>query len=169
MLTVMRRTSFAHWPCSIARTMDLLGDWWTPLVLREAFYGIRRFDAFQVSLGIARNTLTDRLRRLVDEGLLEKRPYQTEPVRYDYVLTEKGRDFYGVLLVMNRWGDRWLSGEEGPPVVMHHDVCGQEAHAEVVCSSCGEQMTAENTSPRMGPGYPPHLAERPDVRERFAG
>lgn len=169
MLTVMRRTSFAHWPCSIARTMDLLGDWWTPLVLREAFYGIRRFDAFQVSLGIARNTLTDRLRRLVDEGLLEKRPYQTEPVRYDYVLTEKGRDFYGVLLVMNRWGDRWLSGGEGPPVVMHHEVCGQEAHAEVVCSSCGEQMTAENTSPRMGPGYPPHLAERPDVRERFAG
>ncbi len=149
--------------------MDLLGDWWTPLVLREAFYGIRRFDAFQVSLGIARNTLTDRLRRLVDEGLLEKRPYQTEPVRYDYVLTEKGRDFYGVLLVMNRWGDRWLSGEQGPPVVMRHEACGQEAHAEVVCSSCGEQMTAENTSPRMGPGYPPHLAERPDVRERFAG
>ncbi|MGW7427657.1 winged helix-turn-helix transcriptional regulator [Streptomyces sp. NPDC054813] len=77
----MRRTSFAQWPCSIARTMDLLGDWWTPLVLREAFYGIRRFDAFQESLGIARNTLTDRLRRLVEEGLLEKRPYQTEPVR----------------------------------------------------------------------------------------
>ena len=77
--------------------MDLLGDWWTPLVLREAFYGIRRFDEFQQGLGIARNTLADRLRRLVDEGLLEKRPYQHDPVRYDYVLTEKGRDFFGVL------------------------------------------------------------------------
>ncbi|WP_151475542.1 winged helix-turn-helix transcriptional regulator, partial [Streptomyces albicerus] len=117
----------------------------------------------------ARNTLTDRLRRLVDEGLLEKRPYQTEPVRYDYVLTEKGRDFYGVLLVMNRWGDRWLAGEAGPPVAMHHEVCGEETHAEVVCAACGEPMTADNTRTRMGPGYPPHLAERPDVKERFAG
>jgi DNA-binding HxlR family transcriptional regulator len=132
--------------------MDLLGDWWTPLVLREAFYGIRRFDAFQESLGIARNMLTDRLRRLVvEEGLLEKRPYQTEPVRHDYVLTEKGRDFFGVLLVMNRWGDRWLAGEAGPPVAMRHEVCGQETHAEVVCAACGEPMTADNTPPGWAP------------------
>ncbi|WP_052868059.1 winged helix-turn-helix transcriptional regulator [Streptomyces niger] len=164
----MRRTSFAHWPCSIARTMDLLGDWWTPLVLREAFYGIQRFDAFQEALGIARNTLTDRLRRLVTEGLLEKRPYQTEPVRYDYVLTEKGRDFFTVLLAMNRWGDRWLAGEQGPPVVFRHDACGHESRPEVVCADCGEPMTAANTHARMGPGYPTELAERPDVRERFA-
>ncbi|NUR03041.1 MAG: helix-turn-helix transcriptional regulator, partial [Streptomyces sp.] len=86
----MKRTSFSNWPCSIARTMDLVGDAWTPLVLREAFYGIRRFDEFQKELGIARNTLADRLRLLVDEGLLDKRPYQDEPVRHDYVLTEKG-------------------------------------------------------------------------------
>lgn len=168
MLALMRRTSLAHWPCSIARTMDLLGDWWTPLVLREAFYGIRRFDAFQSSLGIARNTLADRLRRLVETGLLEKRPYQTEPVRHDYVLTEMGRDFYGVLLTMNRWGDRWLTGEEGPPVVFHHDGCGHESHAEVVCAHCREPMTPEDTHPRMGRGYPRRLAERPDVQERFA-
>lgn len=90
----------------------MLGDWWTPLVLREAFYGIKRFDAFQQELGIARNTLTDRLRRLVDEGLMEKKAYQHEPVRYDYVLTEKGRDFFGVLAAMNTWGNRWLSGEQ---------------------------------------------------------
>lgn len=148
--------------------MDLLGDWWTPLVLREAFYGIRRFDAFQQSLGIARNTLTDRLRRLVDEGLLEKRPYQTDPVRYDYLLTEKGRDFFGVIMAMVRWGDRWLSGEDGPPVVFRHDRCGHDSHAEVVCSECGEPMTSENTRGRLGPGYPPRLAERPEVRARFA-
>ncbi|MEN8654427.1 helix-turn-helix domain-containing protein [Streptomyces sp. 21So2-11] len=163
----MRRTSFANWPCSIARTMDLLGDWWTPMVLREAFYGIKRFDTFQQELGIARNTLTDRLRRLVDEGLLEKRPYQQQPVRYDYVLTEKGRDFFGVLAAMNQWGDRWLSGEEGPPVVFHHDPCGHDSHAEVVCAACKEPMTSEDTRPLLGPGYPPRLAERPDVQRRF--
>ncbi|MFD5543207.1 winged helix-turn-helix transcriptional regulator, partial [Streptomyces sp. NPDC127079] len=86
----MKRTSFAKWPCSIARTVDLLGDHWTPLVVREAFYGISRFDEFQQELGIARNTLTDRLRLLVDERILEKRQYEAEPPRYDYVLTEKG-------------------------------------------------------------------------------
>ncbi|MEV0208861.1 helix-turn-helix domain-containing protein [Streptomyces sp. NPDC050788] len=163
----MKRTSFSNWPCSIATTMDLLGDAWTPLVLREAFYGIRRFDAFQQELGIARNTLTDRLRRLVDEGLLEKRPYQDEPRRYDYVLTEKGRDFFGVLAALSRWGDRWLAGAEGAPVVFHHDTCGHDTHAEVVCARCREPLRAEDTSMRMGPGYPERLRQRPDVRRRF--
>ncbi len=169
MLAGMRRTSFAKWPCSIARTMDLLGDWWTPLVLREAFYGIRRFDEFQESLGIARNTLTERLRRLVDEGLLEKRCYQTLPVRYDYVLTEKGCDFFGVLAAMSRWGDRWLAGEQGVPVVLHHDRCAHDTYPEVVCGACKQPLRAEEVSNRMGPGYPRHLADRPDVRRRFAG
>ncbi|RRO18857.1 transcriptional regulator [Saccharopolyspora rhizosphaerae] len=163
----MRRTSLAHWPCSIARALDLLGDQWTPLVLREAFYGVRRFDDFQDSLGIARNTLTERLRRLVDEGLFDKRRYQDEPPRYDYVLTEKGRDFYGVLAAMARWGDRWLAGTEGVPVVLHHDRCGHDTHAEVVCAACREPLSAEETSSRLGPGYPPALTEHPEVRRRF--
>ncbi|MDT3400134.1 helix-turn-helix domain-containing protein [Streptomyces sp. B1866] len=165
----MKRTSFAHWPCSIARTMDVLGDWWTPLVLREAFYGMRRFDEFQRELGIARNTLADRLRRLVAEGLLEKRPYQHDPVRYDYVLTEKGRDFFGVLAAMVRWGDRWLAGEDGPPIALHHDRCGHDSHAEVVCAACREPLRAEDTSPRMGPGYPERLRRRPGLGDRFSG
>jgi DNA-binding HxlR family transcriptional regulator len=147
--------------------MDLLGDWWTPLVLREACYGIRRFDEFQRELGIARNTLADRLRRLVDEGLLEKREYQRDPVRYDYLLTAKGRDFFGVLAAMSRWGDRWLAGEDGPPVTFHHDRCGHDTTAEVVCATCGEPIHAEDTSMRMGPGYPERLKSRPDVRRRF--
>ncbi|GAA1318602.1 winged helix-turn-helix transcriptional regulator [Pseudonocardia xinjiangensis] len=163
----MRRTSFAQWPCSVARTMDLLGDWWTPLVLREAFYGIQRFDEFQKGLGIARNTLADRLRRLVDEGLLEKRPYQADPVRHDYVLTEKGRDFFGVLAAMSRWGDRWLAGDDGPPIAFHHERCGADTHGEVVCAHCREPLTAEDTSMRMGPGYPPRLARHPEVQRRF--
>jgi len=144
--------------------MDLLGDWWTPLVLREAFYGIRKFDDFQRELGIARNTLNDRLHRLVGEGLLEKRPYQREPMRYDYVLTEKGTDFFGVLAAMSRWGDRWLADEEGAPI----EPCGHDTQAEVVCASCGEPMRAQDTTMRMGPGYPDRLKSRPDVQRRFA-
>lgn len=164
----MKRTSFAKWPCSIARTVDLLGDAWTPLVLREAFYGIRRFDDFQQSLGIARNTLTDRLRTLVDEELLAKQLYQSEPRRYEYVLTEKGKDFFGVLAALSRWGDRWLAGEEGVPVTFHHESCGNDTHAEVVCAQCGESLRSDDTSMRLGPGYPERLKSRPDVQRRFA-
>jgi DNA-binding HxlR family transcriptional regulator len=148
----MKRTSFAQWPCSIARTMDLLGDWWTPLVLRDAFYGVTRFDEFQQALGIARNTLADRLRRLVDEGLLEKVAYQTEPMRYDYLLTDKGKDFFGVLAAMTAWGDRWLAGEAGPPALMIHHDCGLPASALTVCNRCGGEITSKNTQPIPGPG-----------------
>lgn len=148
--------------------MDLLGDAWTPLVLREAFYGVRRFDDFQSGLGIARNTLADRLRRLVDEGLLEKQPYQSEPRRYEYLLTEKGNDFFGVLAAISRWGDRWMAGDEGPPVVIHHDSCGHDVTADVVCATCGEPIRATDVSMRIGPGYPERLKKRPDVQRRFA-
>jgi DNA-binding HxlR family transcriptional regulator len=136
----VKRTPFSDWPCSIARTVDLVGDWWTPLVLREAFLGVRRFDDFQRSLGIGRNILTQRLHRLVEEGMLERRPYQERPLRHEYVLTEKGRDFYPVLASMMRWGDRWLAGDEGPPVRLRHKPCGHEMHAEVVCSHCREPL-----------------------------
>jgi DNA-binding HxlR family transcriptional regulator len=164
----MRRTSFATWPCSVARTMDLLGDWWTPLVLREAFYGIQRFDEFQRGLGIARNTLADRLRRLVEEGLLEKQAYQRDPVRYDYVLTDKGRDFFGVIAAMMAWGDRWLADAAGPPVTLHHTTCGHDTEAHVVCAHCKQPLGADDTAMRMGPGFPAKLAQRPDAISRFA-
>jgi DNA-binding HxlR family transcriptional regulator len=150
----MKRTGFASWPCSIARSVDLLGDWWTPLVLREAFLGVRRFDDIQASLGIGRNVLTQRLKRLVDEGMLDRVRYQEKPDRYEYVLTEKGRDFYPVLAAMMAWGDRWLSGEEGPPIVLRHTTCGHDSTAKVVCSECGEAIEARNVRARLGPGYP---------------
>ncbi|MFJ7073762.1 winged helix-turn-helix transcriptional regulator [Streptomyces sp. NPDC098781] len=161
------RTSFANWPCSIARTLDVVGDAWTPLVLREAFYGSRRFDEFQSELRIARNTLTDRLRRLVEAGLLERRLYESEPPRHEYLLTEQGRDLFPVLAAMASWGDRWLAGPEGPPITLRHEACGHDAHAEVVCSACGEPLNADDTTARMGPGYPDRLKSRPDVRRRF--
>lgn len=148
--------------------MDLLGDWWTPLVLREAFYGVRRFDEFQQALGIARNTLTDRLRRLVEEGLMEKRVYQTEPVRHEYVLSEKGADFWSVLLAMSRWGDRWLAGEAGPPVILHHKRCGHDTQVKVVCEHCAEPVPIEESRMSFGPGYPDRLRERPEIQRRFA-
>src|SRR3712207_9474368 len=107
----MKRTEFASWPCSVARTVDLLGDWWTPLVLREAFLGVRRFDDMPRELGIGRNVLTQRLKRLVEEGLLERVRYQEKPDRYGYHLTEKGRDFSPVLGALSCWGDRRLPGE----------------------------------------------------------
>lgn len=142
----MRKTSFARWPCSIARTVDLLGDAWTPLIVRDAFYGARRFDEFQTRLGIARNTLAERLRRLVDGGLMRKQLYQTEPHRYEYLLTDKGRDFFTVLAAMMQWGDRWLADEAGPPVIFHHHTCGNDTQPEMICAVCREPLDAENTS-----------------------
>jgi DNA-binding HxlR family transcriptional regulator len=150
----VKRTEFADWPCSIARSVDLLGDWWTPLVLREAFLGLRRFDDMQRSLGIGRNVLTQRLKRLVEEGMLDRVRYQEKPDRYEYVLTDKGRDFYPVLSAMISWGDKWLSGDDGPPIVFNHKLCGHDMTAKVVCSECGEPIRARDVRPRLGPGYP---------------
>ena len=152
----MKRTEFASWPCSIARSVDLLGDWWTPLVLREAFLGVRRFDDMQRSLGIGRNVLTQRLKRLVDEGMLDRVRYQEKPDRYEYVLTDKGRDFYPVLAAMAAWGDRWLAGEEGPPVIFHHKACGHDMTAKVVCSECGEAIQVRDVRVRTADGTPMH-------------
>lgn len=145
----MRRTSFAQWPCSVARTADLLGDWWTPLVLREAMYGTTRFEEFERVLGIGRNTLTQRLNRLVAEGVLEKVAYQDRPPRYDYRLTESGRDLFGVVATMLAWGDRWRS-PDGPPIRLQHHACGHDTSAVVVCSHCREPLRLDevSTSPR---------------------
>ncbi|GAA4753156.1 helix-turn-helix domain-containing protein [Nocardioides endophyticus] len=144
-----------------------MGDWWTPLVLQEAFYGCSRFEEFHQALGLARQTLSDRLRRLVDQGLLEKKQYQSEPVRYEYVLTTKGKDFFPVLMAMAQWGDEHLASESGPPIRYRH-ACGHETRAEIVCAHCAEPLTSADTQMVMGPGYPVKLAQVPAVAERFA-
>ena len=156
----MRRTSFRAWPCSIARTMDFLGDWWTPLVLREVFFGTNRFDELQSGLSIGRNVLTERLRRLVGEGMLERRQYQDRPPRYEYHLTEKGRDFYPVLLAMMRWGDRWLHGRKGAPILLRHGPCGELTKPELVCEHCRVPLRHEDTSAELPDGRVPDLATR---------
>ncbi|GAA2596349.1 helix-turn-helix domain-containing protein [Actinomadura fulvescens] len=164
----MKRTPFSRWPCSVARTVDVLGDWWTPLVLREAFYGVTRFDDFAKSLGIGRNVLTQRLGRLVEEGMLERVPYQERPVRHEYRLTEKGRDFFPVLMAMMRWGDKWMAGDDGPPILTRHTTCGHTAHAEVVCSECRQPLRHGDVRPELGPGFPERLREPAEELPRFA-
>lgn len=164
----MRTTSFAGWPCTIARAADLVGDGWTLLVLREVYYGESRFDAFIGSLGIARSTLTDRLRKLVDAGLLERREYQTEPVRHEYALTESGREFFAVMAALKTWGDRWQHQGKELPVTLVHDACGHELEAAVVCAHCGEAVRLEQTHARPGPGFPRRLLDNPQIAARFS-
>lgn len=125
--------------CSVARTLDVIGDKWSLLILRDAFYGVRRFEDFRLDLGVARNILTDRLNKLVGHGVLERVPYEERPPRYEYRLTAKGRDLLPVLLVMMRWGDRW-EAEDRVPTTLTHTRCGNEVHAKATCSACGEEL-----------------------------
>lgn len=150
----MKRTDTSSWPCSIARAVDVLGDGWTPLLVREACLGARRFEDFQRGLGIGRNILTQRLTQLVEDGLFERRVYQERPVRHEYRLTQQGREVYPILAAMAAWGDRWLSGPEGPPMQLRHTTCGHDMHAEVVCSECGEPIDVREVRVRPGPGFP---------------
>ena len=144
MLGRMRRTSFAAMPCSIARTLEVVGEWWSLLVLRDAFKGVRRFEEFQRSLGIARNVLADRLQTLVEHGVLERRLYQERPERYEYRLTDKGIDLYPVIIGLMRWGDRWATDEMGPPLLLTHKPCGHDVMPVLVCPECREPLGARD-------------------------
>jgi DNA-binding HxlR family transcriptional regulator len=126
--------------CSIARTLELIGERWTLLVLRDVFSGRRRFDQIQESLGVARNILTARLTRLVEEGILYRRRYQERPARFEYRLTEKGLDLWPVLVALLAWGDRHLSGEDTPPVVLVHRECGGRINDRRICERCGAEL-----------------------------
>jgi DNA-binding HxlR family transcriptional regulator len=126
--------------CSIARTLDVLGDTWSVLVIREMFLGTHRFDQLQEHLGIARNILAARLRRLVEHGIVSKRPYQAHPPRFEYHLTRKGVDLYPVVVGLMQWGDRYLAGARGGPVVLEHTRCGQLTELVPACSACGKTI-----------------------------
>ena len=138
----MRRTRFDEWPCPIARTTDLIGDWWTPLVMREAFLGRKRFDEFVEALGIPRAVLTARLERLVREDMLRKVEYEERPPRYEYKLTPKGIAFYDVLAAMWRWGSDWQWPDEGdaPPLMLVDRDSGEEVVPAVVDERTGERI-----------------------------
>lgn len=150
----MRRTSFADSQCPIARTVDLIGDWWTPLVVREAFYGVRRFDDMQQALGIGRNVLTERLRRLVKEGLLARSKYQDHPERFEYHLTEKGQELLPVLATMIQWGEKWLRSSAAPAFFLRHRACGERLHVAVICGECRAPLSARDVEVVPSQGGP---------------
>ena len=154
----MRWNEAADQYCSIARTLGILGDRWTLLVIREAFAGVRRFDDFRKHLDIARNVLTDRLQRLVDAGVLAQHAYQDNPPRSEYRLTEAGRDLQSIMIDLMQWGDRWLAGGKGPPLQLEHTGCGHVTTAKLVCGHCGDALDARNTRLREGPGLPKAVA-----------
>jgi DNA-binding HxlR family transcriptional regulator len=148
----MHVTSLAEWNCSIAKTLDVVGEWWTLLILRDAFRGTRRFDDFQASLGLARSVLTARLRKLTDEGILERHAYSDHPPRYEYRPTEKGRALFPLIAVMLQWGDTWAPSADGPPVVLIHDTCGNVTQPVLTCPNCHGDVTTANTRSAPGPG-----------------
>ena len=161
----MTRTSFAHWPCSVARAVDVLGDAWSLLILREAYAGVRRFDGFQRGLNISRNILTKRLQALCEHGLFEQVQYQDNPPRYEYVLTEMGQDFFPVVAALVVWGDRWLATEDGPPIQFFDREDGHLMRPVVVDEHNHKPIAFNNTQPMLGPGHPrytpPDGAEEP--------
>ena len=149
----MQRTDFAQMPCSIARSLAVAGEPWTPLVIRDVYIGIRRFDDIQRDLGISRKVLAERLRYLVEAGMLERRAYSEHPPRYEYVLTAMGSEFMDVLMALVAWGDRWTAGEAGPPVLYRHHACGQITHVEQRCAACGEILRSGEVDVEVGPGF----------------
>ncbi|ABI75462.1 conserved hypothetical protein [Hyphomonas neptunium ATCC 15444] len=148
--------------CSLARAMAVVGDRWTLLVLREAFLRVRRFDDFQERLGIARRVLTERLKHLVDHGVLEKVAYSQTPLRHEYRLTEKGLALYPVIISLVHWGDAYYAGKKGPPVLHRHQACGHDFRSVLTCSECGEALDPREVSPHAGPG-----ARKGDWAERL--
>lgn len=146
----MRWRDVGDLTCSVARSLSIVGDRWTLLVLRDAFLGARRFEHFG-AVGLTRHRLADRLRRLVAAGVLDRVPYQDRPPRFEYRLTDKGRDLWPVIVSLTRWGDRWLADEDGAPVELIHHACGHTVMPQLACPHCATPVTARDMRARPGP------------------
>jgi DNA-binding HxlR family transcriptional regulator len=155
----MLRSDYPGQVCSVARALEVVGERWTILILRDVFLGLRRFEDLQRNLGVARNVLASRLERLVEHGVLQKRAYQERPLRHEYVLTDKGRDLWPVVSSLMVWGDRHTPAPEGPPTVLIHRDCGGSLGADRICGRCGvhaadiRQVRAV-AGPGAGPDHP---------------
>jgi DNA-binding HxlR family transcriptional regulator len=145
--------------CSVAQCLEVVGEWWSMLIIRDAFLGVRRFEDFHEHLGISRNVLNQRLSHLVDSGVLERVPYCEHPPRSEYRLTAKGKDLWHVLTAMRQWGDRW-EAPEGPPLELVHRQCGHVAEMVPTCSACGETLSGRDVRAVAGPGAGDHLIPR---------
>jgi len=150
----MKWEELSDQPCSVSRALAVIGDRWTLMILRDCFLGVRRFEVFQRRLGVSRTIVTDRLRGLVDEGVLRRVAYQDNPVRHEYRLTEKGLDLHPVVMAIAHFGDSHYADGAGPPVLRRHKSCGCDFHPVQVCSECGEAVTARQVEARAGPGFP---------------
>lgn len=148
----MKWLELAQEPCSVARTVAVIGDRWTLMILRDCFLGVRRFEAFQTRLGISRTITAARLKTLVDEGVLKKVAYQTHPERHEYRLTEKGRDLYPVVMAIAHFGDRHYAKTAGPPLLRRHKACGCDFEPVTTCSHCHAPLDARDVETRAGPG-----------------
>ena len=160
----MERTRFGTAPCSIARSLDVLGDWWNPLIIRECLYGTHRFEEFQRWLGIGRNILTRRLALLLEEQLLEKRKYQDNPERFEYHLTDKGYDAAIVLLAVMPFGEKWYFERNREPILLYDRDSGRQVRPVVVDADSGEPIDPRDLMPGPGPSFPRDAGIR---RERF--
>ncbi|MCB1675323.1 MAG: helix-turn-helix transcriptional regulator [Halioglobus sp.] len=145
--------------CSVARALSVVGERWTMLILRDAFLGTRRFDKFQRNLGITRHRLSERLGKLVEQGVLVKVPYHERPLRYEYRLTRKGLGLYPVLMTLSRWGDDWMDGDQGAPLDYVHVGCASKTRPVLTCSECGKPLRPEEVRPQLGPALRDRAAE----------
>jgi DNA-binding HxlR family transcriptional regulator len=148
-------------PCSLARTIGVIGDRWSLLILRECFLRTRRFEGFQSALGITRHLLAERLKKLVRQGVLRRIPYQESPKRHEYILTQKGLDLYPVMMALVHWGDTHMVDERGRPLLHEHRNCGKTFDPVMVCSECGEPLLAKQVHTHPGPGARPASAKPP--------
>ncbi|SER92978.1 winged helix-turn-helix transcriptional regulator [Halopseudomonas bauzanensis] len=170
----MRWEELDQQPCSLSRTLAVVGDRWTLLVLRDCFLGVRRFDEFEKRLGVTRHVLADRLKKLVEYGVLAKVPYQQRPLREEYRLTERGLELHSVMLALVSWGDRHMADERGAPIRHIHKGCGQVMRPVTVCSECGEPVAARDVQIEVGDGWqdatgeliPPRLARQAGNQDR---
>jgi DNA-binding HxlR family transcriptional regulator len=157
--------------CSIARTLSVVGDRWTLLIIRDVFLGISRFDPIQQDLQLTPHRLSDRLRKLVRDGILRRAAYEKRPPRFEYRLTEKGFDLYPVIVTMLEWGDRWMAGPSGAPVALVHQPCGHSIKPELICPACKLKIEAREMKAELGPGSrePGGRAKGPAKRRNAAG
>jgi DNA-binding HxlR family transcriptional regulator len=138
---------------SVGRTLSLVGERWTIMILREFFFGVGRYGQLADNLNIPRPTLSLRLRKLVDAGLLDRVLYATGPDRHEYRLTQAGRDLFPAVIALMRWGDTYLAGPDGPPIVLRHETCGNPTHPHLTCDVCGQEIDTRNVTPERGPGF----------------
>jgi DNA-binding HxlR family transcriptional regulator len=148
----MKWNSLEDEPCSLARTVAVIGDRWTLLVLRECFLRVRRFELFQANLGITRHLLAARLKKLVRFGILKRVPYQARPPRHEYILTQRGLDLYPAMMALVHWGDVHMADERGRPLLHEHKTCGETFDPVMICSECGEPVDAKSVRTQPGPG-----------------